>query len=80
MTHDGYETAYYVDGERRSLIEDMRAAANWCEKELSAIAAPPPVPAINLPGDMLDSGSRLSRHIDLTRPTVWRTSKPSNCG
>jgi hypothetical protein len=52
MTHDGYETAYYVDGERRSLIEDMRAAAAWCEKELSTIEAQ--VPAINLPGDMVD--------------------------
>jgi hypothetical protein len=52
MTHDGYETAYYVDGERRSLIEDMRAAADWCEKELSTIEAH--VPAIDLPGDVLD--------------------------
>ena len=49
MTHDGYETAYYVGDERRSLIEDMRAAADWCEKELSAIEAQ--VPAIDLPGD-----------------------------
>jgi hypothetical protein len=50
MTHDCYETAYYVDGGRRSLIEDMRAAAAWCEKELSTIEAQ--VPAINLPGDL----------------------------
>ena len=52
MTHDGYETAYYIDGERRSLIEDMRAAAAWCEKELSTIEAQ--VPAINLPGDVVE--------------------------
>jgi hypothetical protein len=49
ITHDSYDTAYYVDGDRRSLIEDMRAAAAWCERELSIIEAQ--VPAINLPGD-----------------------------
>ena len=38
MTRDDYETAYYVNDERRSLVEDMRAAADWCEKELSALA------------------------------------------
>jgi hypothetical protein len=52
MTHDGYETAYYVEGERRSLIEDMRAAAAWCEKGLSTIEAQ--VPAVDLPRDIVD--------------------------
>jgi hypothetical protein len=52
MTHDDYETAYYVDDERRSLVEDMRAAADWCEKELSALEAQ--VPKINLPGDEME--------------------------
>jgi hypothetical protein len=52
MTNDDYETAYYVDGERRSLIEDMEAAAAWCEKQLSNIGAQ--VPAIYLPGDGAD--------------------------
>jgi hypothetical protein len=51
-THDGYETAYYVDGERRSLVEDMCAAAVWCEKELSTIEGQ--VPAINLPVDVVE--------------------------
>ncbi len=46
-----YETWYYIgDGEdRRDLIADMRAAAEWCDKQLSAIEAR--VPAINLEGD-----------------------------
>jgi hypothetical protein len=52
MTHEGYETAYYVERERRSLIDDMRAAAAWCEKQLSTIEAQ--VPAIDLPGDIVD--------------------------
>jgi hypothetical protein len=41
-----------LGGERRSLVEDMRAAADWCEKELSAVEAQ--VPAIDLPGDIVD--------------------------
>lgn len=52
MTHEDYETAYYVNDERRSLIEDMRAAADWCEKELSALEAQ--VPEISLPGDEIE--------------------------
>jgi hypothetical protein len=37
ITGEGYETAYYVGEERRDLIEDMRAAAAWCDRELAAI-------------------------------------------
>jgi len=49
ITAEGYDTAYYVDGERRDLLEDMRAAVAWCDRELNAIEAQ--VPEINLPGD-----------------------------
>jgi hypothetical protein len=44
-----YDTGYWVDGQRRDLLGDMRAAADWCDKQLSTIEAQ--VPAINLPGD-----------------------------
>jgi len=36
-----------VDG--RDLLEDMRVAVAWCDRELNAIEAQ--VPEINLPGD-----------------------------
>jgi len=49
ITHEGYDTAYYVGDKRRDLIEDMRAAVAWCDRELTCIEAQ--VPAINLPGD-----------------------------
>ena len=49
ITAEGYDTAYYVDGERRDLLEDMRVAVAWCDRELNAIEAQ--VPEINLPGD-----------------------------
>jgi len=48
-----YDTAYYVNDERRSLVEDMRAAADWCEKELSALELQ--VPEIKLPGDEIEN-------------------------
>ena len=44
-----WEAYYFVDGKHRDLIADMRAAADWCEAQLSTIE--PNVPAINLPGD-----------------------------
>ena len=49
ITAEGYDTAYYVNGQRRDLIEDMRAAVAWCDKELKGIEAQ--VPKINLAGD-----------------------------
>ena len=44
-----WEAYYLVDGKHRDLIADMRAAADWCEAQLSTIE--PYVPIINLPGD-----------------------------
>jgi hypothetical protein len=44
-----WEAYYLVDGKPRDLIADMRAAADRCEAQLSAIE--PHVPIINLPGD-----------------------------
>ena len=44
-----WEAYHLLDGKHRDLIADMRAAADWCEAQLSAIE--PHVPAINLPGD-----------------------------
>jgi hypothetical protein len=44
-----WEAFYYVDGKPRDLIADMRAAAGWCEAQLSSIE--PHVPAINMEGD-----------------------------
>jgi hypothetical protein len=52
VTREIYDAGYYVDGERRDLIAEMRAAADWCDRELTAIEAK--VPAINLPGDMVE--------------------------
>ena len=49
ITGDGYATAYYVDGQRRDLIEDMRTAVAWCERELDGIDAQ--LTDIDLPGD-----------------------------
>jgi hypothetical protein len=49
ITAEGYDTAYYVNGQRRDLIEDMRAAVAWCDRELKGIEAQ--VPEINLSGD-----------------------------
>jgi hypothetical protein len=53
-TRETYETWYYVGEERhrRDLIADMRAAVEWCERELTAIEAK--VPAVNLPGDTVE--------------------------
>jgi hypothetical protein len=44
-----WEAYYLADGKHRDLIADMRAAADWCEEQLSTIELH--VPAINLPGD-----------------------------
>jgi hypothetical protein len=44
-----WEAYYLVDGKHRDLIADMRAAADRCEAQLSAIELH--VPIINLPGD-----------------------------
>jgi hypothetical protein len=44
-----WEAYYLVDGKHRDLIADMRAAADWCEAQLSTIELH--VPIINLPGD-----------------------------
>ena len=52
MTRETYDTGYYVGDERRDLIADMRAAAEWCERELTVIEEQ--VPAINLPGDTVE--------------------------
>ena len=49
ITNESYDTAYYVGDQRRDLIEDMRAAVAWCDRELNGIEAQ--VPKINLPGD-----------------------------
>lgn len=49
ITADGYDTAYYVDGDRRDLLKDMLSAAAWSDRELKAIEAE--LPDINLPGD-----------------------------
>ena len=43
ITAEGYDTAYYADGKRRDLLEDMRAAVKWCDKELTVIEAQLPV-------------------------------------
>ena len=32
-----YEIGYYIGGKRRDLLEDMRTAADWCERQLSEI-------------------------------------------
>jgi hypothetical protein len=37
-----YETAHYLDGERRDLEIDVRAASDWMERELTMIEADPP--------------------------------------
>ena len=37
VTREDYEMAYYVDGVRHDLVADIRAAAAWCERELTAI-------------------------------------------
>jgi hypothetical protein len=52
MTRETYDTGYYLGEERRDLIADMRGAAEWCDRELTAIEAQ--VPAINLPGDKVE--------------------------
>ena len=44
-----WEAFYYVGGKSRDLIADMRAAADWCEAQLSSIE--PHVPIINMEGD-----------------------------
>jgi hypothetical protein len=44
-----WETFYIDNGKHRDLIADMRAAALWCETQLSTIEAH--VPSINLEGD-----------------------------
>jgi hypothetical protein len=44
-----WEAYYLVDGKHRDLIADLRAAADWCEAQLSTIE--PHVPIINLPSD-----------------------------
>ena len=50
QTRKSYEIGYYAsDGERRDLLADMRAAANWCDQELTALEAK--VPRIIFPGD-----------------------------
>ena len=44
-----WEAFHFVDGKPRDLIADTRAAADWCEAQLSSIE--PHVPAINMEGD-----------------------------
>jgi hypothetical protein len=44
-----WEAYHLVDGKPLDLIADMRAAADWCEAQLSSIE--PHVPAINMAGD-----------------------------
>jgi hypothetical protein len=39
-----YELAYYLDGERRDLLADLRQAIEWCERELTCIEAKVPTP------------------------------------
>ncbi len=46
---EGWAACYFVDGQHRDLIADMRAAADWCEIQLSTLE--PHLPVINLPGD-----------------------------
>jgi hypothetical protein len=47
-----WEAYYFDDDDKlRDLIADMRAAADWCEAQLSSIE--PHVPPINLPGDVV---------------------------
>ena len=52
ITAEGYDTAYYLGDQRHDLIEDMRSAVAWCDRELTAIEVQ--VPAINLPGDLVE--------------------------
>jgi hypothetical protein len=48
-----YATGYYdKNGKHRDLIADMRAAVEWCDRELTALEAQ--VPAISLPGDAVE--------------------------
>jgi hypothetical protein len=46
-----WEAYHLVDGKPLDLIADMRAAADWCEAQLSSIE--PDVPAINIEGDFV---------------------------
>jgi hypothetical protein len=48
-TEPTYEIGYHIDDKRHDLIADMRSAADWCERQLSAIEQK--VPHIVLPGD-----------------------------
>lgn len=52
VTSEDYDAAYYVNGERRDLIADMQAAADWCESELVAIEDQ--VPGIEFPDGQPD--------------------------
>lgn len=56
-TRSTYDIAYYRKrGEklkRGKLVKDMRAAARWCDKQLSEIEAQ--VPKINLPGETVEA-------------------------
>ena len=47
-----WEAFYFVAGKHRDLIADMRAAADWCETQLSTIELH--VPIINIEGDTAD--------------------------
>ena len=39
VTNEDYDLAYYVDGERRDLLAELRGAAAWCDRELATIEA-----------------------------------------
>ena len=52
VTSEEYDAVYYVNGERRDLIADMRTAADWCENRLAAIEDQ--VPGIEFPDDEPD--------------------------
>lgn len=49
-----WEAYHFADGNSRDLIADMRAAADWCEAQLSTIE--PHVPTINMEGDSVLPG------------------------
>lgn len=38
-SRESYEIGYYVGERRRDLMADMRSAAEWCDRELTAIEA-----------------------------------------
>ena len=45
VTGEDYDLAYYVNGERHDLNEDIRKAIAWCDRELASIEANLPEPS-----------------------------------